>query len=114
MHELSLLSGVVKAVEATAARAGATKVEAVGLRVGTRSGALPEALRQAWPFASVGTIAEGARLEIDEVIATVWCPTCAKNQPIDEYFALKCPVCGTPTGQLTAGREFEVQWADFD
>jgi len=114
MHELSLLNGVVKAVEATAARAGATKVEAVGLRVGTRSGALPEALQQAWPFASVGTITEGARLEIDEVVATVWCPTCTKDQPIDEYFALKCPVCGTPTGQLTAGREFEVQWADFD
>lgn len=114
MHELGLLHGVVKAVETTAASTGASRVEAVGLRVGTLSGVEPEALAQAWPIAVAGTVAEGARLDIEEVVAAVWCPACQANQTIDEFFALTCPVCGTPTGQLVAGREFEVLYADFD
>jgi len=113
VHELGLLRGVVTVVEKAAASAGATGVEKVGLRVGTMSGAIPEALDGAWPIATAGTIMEGAELEIETVMAAVWCPTCAANQPIDEFFALTCPVCGTPTGQLTAGREFAVAYADL-
>jgi hypothetical protein len=35
-------------------------------------------------------------------------------QLIDEFYALTCPVCGTPTGNLVSGREFEVSYADLD
>ena len=114
MHELGLLTAVVKAVEKTAVARGATRVEAVGLKVGSMSGAEPEALVGAWPMATAGTMVEGAELLIDWVVAAVWCPTCQANQEIDEYFALTCPVCGTPTGHLVGGREFEVSFADLD
>jgi hydrogenase nickel incorporation protein HypA/HybF len=67
-----------------------------------------------WPIATSGTIAEGARLIVEEVAAAVWCPACDAAQPIDEYFALVCPVCGTPTANLVSGREFEVTFADLD
>ncbi len=113
MHELGLLGGVVAAVTRTAERAGATGVEAVCLRVGSLSGALPEALRGAWPMASAGTLCEAATLELELVDAAVWCPTCQRDQPVDEFFALVCPVCGTPTAHLTHGREFQVAWADL-
>jgi len=114
VHELSLLRGVVATVELTATARGATGVEAVGLRVGTLSGAVPEALRGAWPIATAGTIVAGARLDIEEIPAAVRCPACAKAQPIDEFFALRCPVCGTPTADLVAGREFETVYADLN
>jgi len=114
MHELGLLHSVVVAVAKAARSAGATRVESVGLRVGTLSGAEPEALAGAWPIATAGTILEGAELAIDPVAAAVWCPSCQEERPIDEFFALVCPICGTPTGQLTRGREFEVTYADLD
>ncbi len=114
VHELGLLRSVADAVAATAARAGATGVEAVGLRVGTLSGALPEALEGAWPLAVAGTPVEGARLELEIVPAAVWCPGCRAERPVDEFFALTCPVCGTPTANLVHGREFDVTWADLD
>ncbi|MCL2735812.1 MAG: hydrogenase maturation nickel metallochaperone HypA [Propionibacteriaceae bacterium] len=113
MHELGLLHGVVVAVEKTARASGATGVERVGLRVGSMSGAMPEALAGAWPIAVEGTLLQGAALDIDEVAAAVGCPTCGCDQPIDEFFALTCPVCGTPTGNLVSGREFEVTYADL-
>jgi len=114
VHELSLLASVVVAVERTAAGADAVGVEAVGLRVGTLCGALPEALVGAWPIATAGSRLDGARLELELVQAAIWCPGCESEQPVDEYYALICPACGTPSGNLVRGREFEVAWADLE
>lgn len=88
-------------------------MEAVGLRVGTLSGALPEALQGAWPIAADGTCLAGARLDIETVVAAVWCPSCHREHEVDEFFALTCPACGTPTANLVRGREFQVLWADL-
>jgi hydrogenase nickel incorporation protein HypA/HybF len=104
---------VVSAVQRTAAQSAANRVKAVGLRVGSLSGAVPEALRGAWPIASSGTLMEGAELELESVQAAVECPACGEVE-IDEFYALVCPKCGTPTGKLARGREFEVSWADLD
>ena len=112
MHELSLLIGVVGAVNQAVANVGGGGVEAVGLRVGSHSGAVPEALLAAWPLAIAGTTAEGARLDLEVVAAAVWCGECARDVEIDETFALLCPVCGTPTGHLSRGREFALAWVD--
>ena len=111
MHELGLLRGVVTAVERAV---GASRVEAVGLRVGTLSGAVPDALLGAWPIAVADTAWPQARLDIDVIQAAVWCPACATEQPVDEFFALVCPGCGTPTANLVRGREFEILYADLD
>jgi len=114
MHELGLLQGVVAAVEKQAVASRASRVEAVGLTVGSRTGADPEALMGAWPVATAGTLLAGSSLVLDYRPAAVWCPTCDKAQPIDEFFAFTCPECGTPTGQLVSGDEFEVTYADID
>lgn len=111
MHELSLLRGVVDAVDNAAQ--GRT-VEAVGLRVGARSGVEVDCLENAWPLAIEGSCCENARLDIDAIPATVWCPTCNAEVLIDEYFALTCPACETPTGDLRGGGEFEVAWVDVE
>jgi hydrogenase nickel incorporation protein HypA/HybF len=113
VHELGLLASVVVAVERTAAGADAVGIEAVGLRVGTLSGALPEALLGAWPIATAGSRLDGARLELEIVQAAIWCPGCVSEQPVDEFYALICPTCGTPSGNLVRGREFQVRWADL-
>lgn len=109
-----MLHAVVTAVEVAAVKADATAVDAVGLRVGTLSGAVPEALEAAWPLAIAGTPLEGARLDLEVVQAAIWCPACQAEQSIDEFYALACPVCGTPSGNLVCGREFEVAYADMD
>lgn len=114
MHELGLLASVVAAVERTADRAGASRIEAVGLRVGTLSGALPDALLGAWPIATAGSRLAGARLELDIVPAAIHCPSCEGDVPVDEFYALTCPACGTPSGTLVRGREFDVAWADLE
>ena len=116
MHELGLLTSVVAAVERAAADAEyqVTRVEKVALNVGTMSGAIPEALYGSWPIARENTICAKAELEVNTVPASVYCPGCAKDVEIDEFFALLCPECGMPTGNLTHGREFEISWVEWD
>lgn len=111
MHELSLLNGVVSKVDEVAK---GRSVRAVGLIVGQRSGVLVDALEASWPIAQAGTVCDGSVLEIEEVTASVWCPACEKEQDIDEFFALTCPVCGTPTADLRRGQEFALSWIDVD
>lgn len=111
VHELGLLSGVVDVVVQAADQ---RTIRRVALRVGARSGVVPEALHAAWPIASLGTVCADAELTVEHIEATVWCPTCAAEQQIDEFFALTCPVCDTPTADLRHGREFEVAYIDVE
>ncbi|AZA14363.1 hydrogenase maturation nickel metallochaperone HypA [Corynebacterium choanae] len=110
MHELGLLTGVVGAVEHAAA--GRT-VTAVHLEVGSLAGVVVESLHAAWPLARRGVCAD-ATLQVHYHQAAVWCPKCAQLQAIDEYFALTCPVCDTPTADLRQGREFTVSSIDVE
>jgi hydrogenase nickel incorporation protein HypA/HybF len=112
VHELGLLQSVVRAVDAAAAKAGAGSVERVGVRVGALSGAVPQALRGAWPIATAGTRLAGAALEIEELGAAVWCDVCGSEQPVDQFYALRCPACAAPCGNLIRGREFALAFAE--
>ena len=141
MHELSLLASVVTVVEQAARAAGAKRIRTVALQVGSQSGAIPEALYGSWPIAIAGhdlfgaTSSNGvpqaklnpdstaatetqastpAKLQLEEIPATVWCPRCEREVEIDEFFALQCPECGAPTGQIMHGREFNVAWVEWD
>lgn len=111
MHELSLLRGVVDTVAAAVTH---RQVIRVNMLVGTRSGVDIYALRQAWELAIQDTCCESAILDLNIVEAKVWCPSCNDAITIDEYFALRCPICDTPTGQLVSGNEFKVQWVDVE
>lgn len=109
VHELGFLSGVVGVVSDAAE---GREVTAVGLAVGSRSGLVLDALDASWPLAIAGTPLAAATLELTWVPATVYCPQCAASHEIDEFFALTCPVCGTPTADLRDGRTATVSYID--
>lgn len=116
MHELGLLTSVVAAVEKAAADADyqVTRVKKVSLNVGSMSGAFPQALYGSWPIATAQSICESAELEINPIPASVYCPKCQREVEIDEFFALLCPKCQTPTANLSHGREFDISWVEWD
>ena len=117
MHELALLTSVVRAVERAIAApdgADASVPSVVALRVGALSGADPEALESAWPLAVAGSAVAGARLVLELVTAAVWCPGCERDVEIDEFYALRCPVCDRPTAALTHGRELEIAYLEVE
>lgn len=110
MHELSLLTSVI---ETAVSNAHGREITAIGLRIGARSGVIVEAVQAAWPIAQASfPQCMHAELVITFLPATVYCPQCATCHEIDEFFALMCPVCATPTADLRSGTEFRLEWVD--
>ncbi|MHC4405767.1 MAG: hydrogenase maturation nickel metallochaperone HypA/HybF [Planctomycetota bacterium] len=98
VSELALLGHeVVKATKDLADEPG--DVTSVRLRVGARSGVVPDALRFAWDAACRNTRLDGSVLEIDEVAARIWCDACGREQTVPGAFSLRCPICSSLSRQ---------------
>lgn len=106
MHEVSLIESVVALVEDERRKQRFERVRVIRLRLGALGHADPEALRFCFDAVTNGTVAAGARLEIEIVPGEGWCSGCDRKVPLDERFGA-CPVCGAGV-RITAGAELRV------
>lgn len=113
MHELGIMTGVMDAVEQTAAQAGATKVLKVVLSIGEMTEAIEDSLRFAFEVLTEGTISEGAELDINIVKPKSRCLDCGAEYEHDR-FHMMCPKCGSYATQLIAGREMRIDSIEVD
>jgi hydrogenase nickel incorporation protein HypA/HybF len=107
MHELSIMQSALSLAFEQARLAGADRVHAIHLRIGALSGVVPEALEFAFEALAPGTVAEGARLAVENVPARFWCRRCAREFQADDLLAV-CPDCQEASGEIRAGRELEL------
>ncbi|NLH80600.1 MAG: hydrogenase maturation nickel metallochaperone HypA [Phyllobacteriaceae bacterium] len=107
MHEMSLMESVLEIVEDEARKAGARSVKTVKLAIGELSHVEPEAMAFCFEAVIRGTLAEGARLEIERVPGQGWCLDCAETVAISERFGT-CPKCGGHKVQMTGGDDLRV------
>lgn len=63
MHELAITEGILRIIEENAAEQHYSKVIEINLACGELSGVIPECIREVFPFASEGTICEGAEVK---------------------------------------------------
>lgn len=103
MHEMSITQSIVDAIVEHAEGT----VTAVRLQVGKLSGVLPDAVRFCFDVAAVGTVAEGARLEITEPAGRARCRLCAAKFELDDPIVL-C-ACGSADVEVFSGRELVIQ-----
>jgi hydrogenase nickel incorporation protein HypA/HybF len=113
MHELSIMDSALNMALEQAEKAGALQVHEIRLRIGALSGVVPEALQFAFEALTAGTIAENARLAIEEVPARFWCSSCSREFEATDLFS-DCPGCHRPSSDLRAGREMELASMEID
>jgi hydrogenase nickel incorporation protein HypA/HybF len=65
MHEMSLLAGLLRQIEALARQNGAERVTVVRLKLGPLAHIEPDHLRHHFARAAKGTLAEAAHLDIE-------------------------------------------------
>ena len=108
MHEMALAESILQIVEDHTRGAGAEKVVVVRLEIGALSHVEVSALRFGFEAVSKGSLAEGARLEIDRTPGRAWCHDCMA--PIDiPALGSACPSCGGYKLQVTGGEEMRVK-----
>ena len=104
MHELSICQSLLDQVERIAQDHRATRVERILLRVGPLSGVEPALLRNAYPLAAAGTIAESADLVIEPAPVRVHCNDCGAETDAAPN-RLLCGACGGWQTRLISGDE---------
>ncbi len=107
MHEVSLIESVVALVEDERRKQAFSRVRMIRLKVGALGHAEPDALRFCFDAVTRGTIADGARLEIETVPGEGRCSACRQLVPLEDRFAA-CPVCGSAQVRMTAGDELRL------
>ncbi len=105
MHELAITQNIIAIVESEAKKQGFTRVVSIKLAVGEVSGVVPECLREFFPIASRGTVAEGARVDTYDIPAAVRCHSCGYEGKPSRG---ECPRCRCEDIKLVSGREFFV------
>ena len=103
MHELSIAQSVVAAV---CERAGERRVHSVRVRIGALTAVVPDAMQFCFGLAVEGTVADGARLDIERRSGTVRCRACGAETDLSDLVLL-CP-CGSADVAVTAGRELQI------
>jgi hydrogenase nickel incorporation protein HypA/HybF len=107
MHEVSIMQEAVRMAVETAEARGARRILSLRLRIGALSGVVPDALQFAFDAVTQGTMAEGARLEIDSVPASGWCRVCQLEFECEDLLS-ECPRCHNVSGELRRGRELDI------
>ncbi len=107
MHEVGIIQNALQMAEKQARASGARQVHQLRLRVGALSGVVPEALQFAFEVVSRGTMAEGARLEVESVPPSCWCAACQAEFACEDLL-YECPRCHEPSSELRRGLELEL------
>lgn len=108
MHELAITKGIIDIVNSEAKEKGFERVLGITLRVGEFSGIVPECIREFFPIAAAGSVAEKAELEIESIPARFKCLDCGYEGEADRKNAC-CSACRSTAVRMTAGREFFVE-----
>ncbi len=93
-------------VDAVCEHAAGRRVHSVRIEVGALCALLPDSIQFCFGLATEGTVAEGARLDVDVRRASAVCHSCGREFVLDDLL-LDCP-CGCADVELLAGMELKI------
>ncbi len=109
MHEMGIMKSVVSIV---AEHAKAQKVKRVLLEVGKLSAVMPDALHFCFDVIAKGTVLEGAKLEIIEVIGQAKCRAC--GQEVELHQIVTACACGSRDLERLSGAELNIKEMELE
>lgn len=108
MHELGVLSAIVKTIGQIVADEQLTKVDTIVLQVGELSGIVPSYLEECYPAAVYKTPFAETKLELEIIPGIARCRECGREFNVLAS-NLKCPVCFSENLEALSGREFTIK-----
>jgi hydrogenase nickel incorporation protein HypA/HybF len=113
MHELSVCLSLMQQVESIARERDARKVIRITLNIGPLSGVEPDLLRNAYPLAAAGTVAEDAELIMEVADIVVRCSQCDGETTVTPN-KLVCGSCGDFRTRVISGDELTLMRVELD
>jgi hydrogenase nickel incorporation protein HypA/HybF len=103
MHEMAITQSVVDAV---CEHAAGRQVRSVKVEVGALCAVVPDAMQFCFELATEGTVADGARLDVDVQPGAARCRSCGERFDLLDLILL-CP-CGSADVEVLAGRDLRI------
>jgi hydrogenase nickel incorporation protein HypA/HybF len=103
MHEMAITQSVVDAV---CGHAAGRRVHSVRVQVGALCAVVPDAMEFCFDLAAEGTVADGARLDLDVQPGSARCRTCGEEFALSDLILL-CP-CGSADVEVLTGRDLRI------
>jgi hydrogenase nickel incorporation protein HypA/HybF len=103
MHEMAITQSVVDAV---CEHAAGRHVQSVKVEVGALCAIVPDAMQFCFELAAEGTVADGARLDVDVQPGSGHCRNCGEDFELRDLILL-CP-CGSADVQVLTGRDLRI------
>jgi hydrogenase nickel incorporation protein HypA/HybF len=113
MHELSIANSILNFVLEEQKSKNLPRVNAIGLRIGTLSGILPDALEFSFDAIKKETQLENTKLEISEIPVTAICNKCNEIFSVTDLL-FSCPKCHSASIELNQGQEMEIAYLDIE
>ncbi len=92
----------------------ASRVLKVNLKIGKITGVVGDCVKFYFEVMSKGTLAEGARLEIEEVVTKARCYSCGQEFEIKDNFDLVCPNCSNFGAEILSGKELFIESIEIE
>jgi hydrogenase nickel incorporation protein HypA/HybF len=108
VHELSICQALIAQVADVAREQKATSVTDIYVRVGPLSGVESPLMRNAFPIAAAGTVANDANLHLEAAPIRVRCGECGEESDA-RMNRLVCAACGDWRTALISGDELILQ-----
>jgi len=105
---MSITQSVLDIVIEQARESGAAKVTGVKLRFGALTAVVPDCVAFYFEQMTPGTVAEGAKLDVEMVPLVRRCGQCAEEFEATDELDMTCPKCGNMFTETLSGREMEV------
>jgi hydrogenase nickel incorporation protein HypA/HybF len=111
MHELPVTEKILEVALKHAEGQNVNRTVRIHLRVSTLSDLEHEWIQRYFDYLSKGTLAEGARLQIESSPIVLRCRSCQRSFEISKQAmdGIKCPDCGETSCSLVSGREYYVK-----
>ena len=111
MHELSVTDSILKVVLEHAAKANASRVSVIRLRISELSDIKAEWIQHYFDYLSEDTIARGATLEITTVFPQFRCEACGELFEISlrDVGWVECPGCLSRDCTLVGGTDYMIE-----
>jgi hydrogenase nickel incorporation protein HypA/HybF len=113
MHELAICQSLMDQVESIAAERNAQSVTSIVVAMGPLSGVEAALLKNAYPIASAGTVAENAELVIETLPVRVKCTQCGSESDALPN-KLICKQCGDWRTTLVSGDELMLMSVELE
>ena len=107
MHETVIVEALLRILVQKASQNHIDRIVSVRLKVGRLRGLDPRQIRGCFEIFAEDSLAQGARLDIDEIPIVACCRGCGRGWEVSGY-RFQCPTCRSTQADITQGRELYI------